>query len=180
MERSRKNQHHSLEKKIELVNRFLSGESVKNLSVEQNISKSVISYWVDQFKKNGLDGLLMRNNNYSPKFKKEIILKVLNGDLSSYRASIEYCISKGAMEKWVKKAREYGLNALTINGQSNSISQSMYQSKKNSSRLLTREEELLQENEYLRAENAFLKKLKALVDERVAREKKSTRKSSNN
>jgi transposase len=122
----------------------------------------------------------LRNNNYSPEFKREIILKVLNGDISSYRASIEYCISKGTLEKWVKKAREYGLNAHTINGQSNSISQSMYQSKKNSSRLLTREEELLQENEYLRAENAFLKKLKALVDERVAREKRSTRRSSKN
>lgn len=89
-------------------------------------------------------------------------------------------MSKGVLEKWIKKAREYGFHALALDGQRNSKRQSMYQSKKNSSRLLTREEELLQENEYLRAENAFLKKLKALVDKRVATEKKSTRKSSNN
>jgi len=85
MERFRKNQHHSLEKKVELVSRFMLGESVKNLSVEQNISEPVIRYWVDQFKKNGVEGLLLRNNNYSPEFKREIILKVLNGDISSYR-----------------------------------------------------------------------------------------------
>src|SRR5659263_10751 len=94
--------------------------------------------------------------------------------------SIDYRITKSVLEKWVKKAREFGMDALAIDGRGRTRKNPMYQSKKKSSKPLTREEELLQENEFLRAENAFLKKLKALVEERVARENGSTRKSSNN
>lgn len=50
--------------------------------------------------------------------------------------------------------------------------------KKQPPRALSREEELEQELAYLRAENAFLKKLRALVEERVARESGSTPKPS--
>jgi transposase len=180
MKKSNKITFHSLEKKIDLVNRYESGENLKLLAVEQNLNLTQLKYWVQQYKKNGIDGFKLSNRGYSLELKWEIVLKILNGDLSSYRASIDYRITKSVLEKWVKKAREFGMDALAIDGRGRTRKNPMYQSKKKSSKPLTREEELLQENEFLRAENAFLKKLKALVEERVARENGSTRKSSNN
>lgn len=180
MEKSIRITFHSLEKKIDLINRYKSGENLKLLAVEQNLHLSQLAYWVQQYKQNGIDGLILSNRGYSLELKREIVLKILNGNLSSYRASIDYRITKSAIEKWVKKAREFGLDALAIDGRGKSRMKPMYQIKKKTSNPLTREEELLQENEFLRAENAFLKKLKALVEERVARENESTRKSSNN
>lgn len=180
MEKSIRIALHSLEKKIDLVNRYESGESLKLLAVEQNLNLNLLKYWVQQYKQNGIDGLMLSNRGCSLELKWEIVLKILNGNLSSYRASIDYRITKSVVEKWVKKARELGMDALAIDGRGRPRKNPMYQSKKKSSKPLTREEELLQENEFLRAENAFLKKLKALVEERVARENGSTRKSSNN
>ena len=180
MENLRKTNLHSLEKKIDLINRYESGENLRVLALEHRISLTLLKYWVVQFKTNGPSGLVLKNSGYSPEFKREIVLKMLNGKVSSYRGSIDYRITKSLLEKWVNKARLFGLDSFLIDGQDRPIKKNMYQSKKKSTKPLTREEELLNENELLRTENAFLKKLRALVEERDARENGSTRKSSNN
>lgn len=166
--------------KIDLINRYESGQSLKKLATDHQISLNSLKYWVQQFRINGQNGLQLKNSGYSPKLKRAIVLKIMDDSLSSYRASIKYCITMSVIEKWVNKARKFGLDSLSFDGRGKSRTVSMYQSKKKPSKPLTREEELLQENELLRAENAFLKKLKVLVEERVAKEKGSMRKSSNN
>jgi transposase-like protein len=101
MEKSIKITLHSLEKKIDLINRYESGESLKLLAVEQGLHLSQLAYWVQQFKKNGIDGLMLSHSGYSLELKRKIVLKILNGSLSSYRASIDYRITKSTLERWV-------------------------------------------------------------------------------
>jgi transposase len=69
--------------------------------------------------------------------------------------------------KWKKDFANFGLEGLKPKQRGRPISMSDYKRKKRKSdKPLTREEELLKENERLRCENALLKKLDALIQAR--------------
>ena len=69
--------------------------------------------------------------------------------------------------KWKKDFANFGLEGLQPKQRGRPISMSDFKRKKRKSdKPLTREEELLKENERLRCENALLKKLDALIQAR--------------
>ena len=69
--------------------------------------------------------------------------------------------------KWEKDFANFGLEGLQPKQRGRPISMSDFKRKKRKSdKPLTREEELLKENERLRCENALLKKLDALIQAR--------------
>ena len=69
--------------------------------------------------------------------------------------------------KWKKDFANFGVQGLQPKQRGRPISMSDYKRKKRKSdKPLTKEEELLKENERLRCENALLKKLDALIQAR--------------
>ena len=75
---------------------------------------------------------------------------------------------KAIIVKWKKDFANFGLEGLKPKQRGRPISMSDFKRKKRKSdKPLTREEELLKENERLRCENELLKKLQALVQARI-------------
>ena len=48
----------SIEEKIAIINRYYAGESKSSLSIEINVSISVISKWISKYEKFGYNGLI--------------------------------------------------------------------------------------------------------------------------
>ncbi len=128
---------------------------------ESNIRK-----WVSFYRSYGAIGLLPRKNqSYSVAFKLKV-LKAIDKDILSLRdSSIKFNISDAAIiVKWKRDFANFGLQGLQPETRGRStFMDSNKRKKRKSDKPLTREEELLLENEALRCENELLKKLHALV-----------------
>ena len=97
--------------------------------------------------------------------KEEILLSIQEKGLSLQQAAVEYGISKQSLRCWRKAYKQSGLAGL-----SRSCSEkAMGKKRQRTEEELDELEVLRKRNEYLEAENALLKKVKALVEEREAR-----------
>ena len=135
----------------------------------KQIPRSNIRKWVGFFKTYGEVGLLPRiNQSYSVEFKTQVLHTIEKEYLSLMAASLQFNIPDVAIiVKWKKDFANFGLEGLQQKQRGRPISMSDYKRKKSKSgRPLTREEELLKENERLRCENELLKKLQALIQAR--------------
>lgn len=83
-------------------------------------------------------------------------------------AGLKYNVSETAVNTWVSKVKTGGYSSLAQTKQLERPSKDMGRPKKKQPE--TELEKLQQELCYLRAENVYLKKLRALVQERIARE----------
>lgn len=174
-----KNRHHSEAFKLDVVHRYLSGVSVKALSQETDIYLTQIKHWISVYRSGEGLGFSFKNSSYSPELKKEIVTKLFQKELSLHEASLTYRISRSVIGKWLSKVRTLGFDSLSVDNRGRPKKGVMAKTKKNPE-ILSREQELLIENERLRAENAYLKKLRALVQERILRENGNAPKPSKN
>ncbi len=164
-----------MEKKLSLIHRYDSGTPVKELSAESGIYYTQIKDWICQYRANGAEGLSMRNTRYPVSLKVEVVSKILGKELSLHQASIDYRITRSVIQKWIKRVDAQGIESLSIDNRGRHRKSFMDKNAKKPPVQLSREQELLNENERLRAEVAYLKKLRALVEERIARESGSHR-----
>ena len=128
-----------------------------------------IRKWVSFYKTYGEIGLLPRiNQSYSAEFKLKVLKIVEKESLSLMETGIRFNIPNIAIvSKWKKDFANFGIEGLHPKPKGRPISMSDYKRKKHKSdKPLTREEELLKENERLRCENELLKKLQALIQAR--------------
>ena len=136
------------------------------VAVEKGISSSNIRKWVGFYKEYGTVGLLPRKNqSYSLDFKLKV-LKAIDKDLLSLReTSIKFNIpDTGIIVKWKRDFANFGFEGLRpkTRGRPKAMN-TIKRKKRKTDKPLTREEELLKENEALRCENELLKKLQALI-----------------
>jgi transposase len=73
---------------------------------------------------------------------------------------------------WVSKYDTFGASVLYKQTLGRPMNKDFKRAKKKSDKPLTREEELLKENEALRCENALLKKFNALIQEKKLQQQK--------
>ena len=144
--------------------------SIKSVSIQKGPCESNIRKWVLLYRTYGRTGLLSRKNqDYSVDFKLKVLKAIDKEHLSLSETRLKFNISSDSIIlKWQKDFTNFGLEGLQPKQRGRPISMSDYKRKKRKSdKPLTREEELLKENERLRCENELLKKLQALVQARI-------------
>ena len=152
---------------VELVlKKHYSSQYVSKL---KGLNESNIRKWVSFYKTYGEVGLLPRiNQTYSAIFKIKVLKTIEKESLSLRATSVKFNIPDVAIiVKWKKDFANFGVEGLKSKPKGRPISMSDYKRKKSKSgKPLTKEEELLKENERLRCENELLKKLQALIQAR--------------
>ena len=107
------------------------------------------------------------NKRYTPEFKIKVVETMLEEKLTYKEAARQFDVSSDTVvAKWERIYLEEGADGLRIERRGRKSAERPPKLKKDV------EEDLIAEVQRLRAENAYLKKLNALVAERVRHEKK--------
>lgn len=155
--------------------------SIRSVSRSIGVSESQLLRWVNLYKIKGKAGLLPRRNvYYTSEFKFIVLKSIKEKRLSLRRACDKFDIpSTSQIRTWQKKYAQSGLLGLENKPKGRPPNMPFKRAKKKSDKPLTREEQLLKENELLRAENALLKKLQALIQGEEEEEKEKRKPSQN-
>ena len=144
------------------------------------IAKTPIRRWVERYKQFGTEGLLLKHGSYSGEFKISVVEYMHENHLSLTQTAVKFGIpTEITVSKWERIYYEEGPLALyrENRGKKSKMSSNKPRKKKLSKET---EEDLIAEVQRLRMENEYLKKLNALVQERIAREKGNELPSSKN
>jgi len=176
---NKKIRRYTLDEKICAIRMYESGCSSIAVSRKLGYTESKIRYWINQYRYNGVAGLERSFFlHHSADFKKTVVEDILGNLLSFDSAAIKYGISPTSASRWTRivVAEGYdGLNQLKKQGRPR---KDMGRAKKKNPQ--TDIEKLQDEIFHLKAENAYLKKLRALVEQRIARESGKLSKPSRN
>ena len=165
---------YSKELKLEIVKRYLKGESPSVLVNEYKMPKNMdseIHKWVHKYEIHGAKGLVGRKESYSGEFKVHVVEYMHNNRMSLTATADHFCIqSVPTLSKWERIYYEEGKEALFEERRGrNSMGKKKPVKPKNN---VNQNEDLLAEVQRLRMENEYLKKLNALVQERERSEQK--------
>jgi len=151
------------------------GHSRKEAAQRYDVSCTVVEKWVNLYQNHGKEGLLSRNRrsqqqNFTGKFKLNVLEYMEENNLSYTQTAAIFCIDVVTVSRWARRYREEGAEALF----KDNYGRNMLMTDKGDRRPSKAEgetgENLREEIERLRMENAYLKKLNALIQERVQRE----------
>ena len=160
--------------KIEIYERRKKGETISSLAKSFDVQGSNIKYLISLIKKHGYDILRKdKNRTYSKDFKLQIINRILIKHESINSIALDIGLgSSSILRNWLSKYKENGYNV--IEKKKGRKPKSMTKPNKNNKTFSEKEKIKQLEDEilYLKAENEYLKKLKALVQERELKEKK--------
>jgi transposase len=125
---------------------------------------------VKRYELHGVEGLILKHRIYTGDFKQHVIEYMHVNHLSVFETAVLFGIpSDTTVGEWERIYCEEGSTALYRDSRGRKRTMSSDKPKKQKAKNGA-DEDLLAEVERLRMENAYLKKLNALVQERIARE----------
>ena len=165
----------STELKLEIVQKYETGTiSLKELAKKYHVDDSQVRQWKDAYFKHGVAGLCTTYGTYTGDFKVAVVEYMHNTGASIRQTAAHFNIpTRGSIAKWERIYYEQGKEALYIDKRGRP--RKMKDTKKNTPKQsnIEKNEDLLAEVQRLRMENAYLKKLNALIQEREKSEKET-------
>ena len=164
----RKQKKHGYTERLKYVRMIEDGMSFDAIHRKYGINFTQLRVLWTKYQECGVSGLL-KSKIIKADFalKKKIVLDIENNHLTLHAASLKYGASPQGISVWLQQYRKGGLGALNSMKKRGRPS-GMGRPKKNS-KPLTELERLRKEVQELKTENALLKKVRALVEERNAR-----------
>ncbi len=163
---------HGHEERVMAIKKVLEeGWSIRAAARLINANHRQVSFWLSTYEKYGNLRPMRKHGSYSADFKRKVVSGIVRNSLTLQQAALKYglpCAS--AVRTWRERYYKYG-DAGYIVKMSSVRKPDMSEKKKDRNKTGNVAEltSLRKEVEYLRAENAYLKKLQALVMERNAR-----------
>jgi len=165
---------YSHEFKLEVVKYCLEEHhGIENASKHFGIpSRENIRQWCKKYELYGTEGILKNlKSSYSGEFKQNVVEYMHTNHLSASEVAVQFRLGNANIVlKWERIYYEEGLQALYEERRGRSKNMSSKPRKKKLSE--DTEKDLIAEVQQLRMENEYLKKLNALVQERIKQENK--------
>ena len=158
--------HYDLDFKIEVIAYYRQGHTGTATGERFEVDPRFVRKWVKQYQSDGIDAIRPKTSKtkYSADFKYKVIALMVAEGLSHSQTALKFHISSPALiSHWHKAYRLYGMSGLTSKYKGSTLMKPPSASKPDDEKTPT---ELKRELQYLRAENAYLKKLDALLRER--------------
>ncbi len=155
---------YSKEFKLKAVKKYLKGgESYTNLAKILKIKEPKLEEWIKKYKRFGERGLERNKITYDGIFKLNVVEYMHKNNLSARETAIYFNLGcHSVVGRWEKIYYEEGPQGLFVDHRGRKSKMS-----KNTKKLSKENEEtLIEEVQRLRMENAYLKKLQALVQQR--------------
>ena len=148
------------------------GRSCLSVARDLQTCHKVVGRWVNAYKLHGKNGLSLKNKiRYTGDFKLQIIEEMLKTSLSLDQVSAKYLITQSLISKWRRDFQRYGASGLFKETPRGRPPQMNKKSENKQIGSISEYDKLLTENERLRAENDYLKKLRALIQKKEAQKK---------
>jgi transposase len=155
--------------KLEVVQRYLSESAgARTLASQYGLDHATVRRWVESYRQHGEEGLRKKSSRYDAQFKLAVLRRMWQEELSRRQVAALFDLrgGHGVVSTWERQYHEGGVDALKPKPRGRPKRMTAPKPPKplpphtDDARTL---EALRKENEYLRAEVAYLKKLDALV-----------------
>jgi transposase len=156
---------------------LVEGQKIQKVSDKYQIKYQQLYLLVQRARQNGIDSVLHQNTvkHYSAEFKLEVVRHVLDGT-SQAKTAVLYNVHQSVVGLWCMKYAEKGIEGLSDTRRPKLLKEDRPEadSPKRKKRVHTEREyqELEKRLRHAEMENEFLKKLDALVLERIERERR--------
>ena len=167
--------------KLKLVKQYVAGSAgVEALARRYGVSRSILQLWIAAYEQHGRDGLRKKFSHYDARFRMAVLMHMWQKDLPYRQVAAVFDIrSPSCIAQWERRYHDGGIDALAPRprGRRKTMTQPVPEKPTEDSAPDKRtREQLLKENEYLRAEVAYLKKLDALLQAKKQGAQKKKRK----
>ena len=161
---------YTIELKLEIVKKVINGMTQNEAVKQYGVVKGDVQKWVAAYQAHGEGGLSKKHSSYTGGFKQAVVEDIRRNNISYREAAAKYNLGgHTVISGWERIYLEEGAEGLYIDRRGRSSSSKSGRPPKLDKKT---EEDLIAENQRLRMENNYLKKLNALVRERELSEKK--------
>ena len=168
---SKKYKKHGYAERLKYMHMLENGFSRTYIEKHFGIGKKLLGYLWARYRSEGPSGLLKKQNvkaDYT--FKVQVLRDIEKNHLTLVEASLKYNVSDSQIIVWKRIAKTHGYESLAITRpRGRPPKNDMGRPRKKKPEEMTELELLQLRVKELEAENALLKKVKALVEEREAR-----------